>query len=222
MDGVNCYTYEIKLNHYHKLALDLETAVEIREILSEGEQRAIAIGSFLAELRTGNHDGAIVFDDPVSSLDHFRRQNVARRLADLAKARQVIVFTHDSSFLGELCDLIESNKIDHTIHHLEWEGAHSGKVVQGLPWLHQSFKERIDKLQQAQRKLSKVWPAYPNDADSAAMRTQYSLLRATVERVIQDVVSGNSNLLLFGQCERASSSPSVFFRSASLTRLLCG
>lgn len=172
----------------HKLALDLEIAVEIREILSEGEQRAIAIGSFLAELRTGNHDGAIVFDDPVSSLDHFRRQNVARRLAGLAKARQVIVFTHDSSFLGELCDLIESNKIDNTIHHLEWEGPHSGKVVQGLPWLHQSFKERIDKLQQAQSKLSKGWPAYPNDADSAAMRTHYSLLRATVERVIQDVI----------------------------------
>jgi ABC-type Mn2+/Zn2+ transport system ATPase subunit len=172
----------------HKLALDLEISAEIRDILSEGEQRAIAIGSFLAELRTGNHEGAVVFDDPVSSLDHFRRQNVARRFAELAKVRQVIVFSHDSTFLGELCDLIEADKIEHLVHHLEWEGKNSGKVTLGLPWLHQSYKERIDKLQQAQSKLSKSWPAYPNDADCAAIRTQYSLLRATIERVIQDVV----------------------------------
>ncbi|MEO8297277.1 MAG: AAA family ATPase [Burkholderiales bacterium] len=172
----------------HKLALDLEISAEIRDILSEGEQRAIAIGSFLAELRTGNHEGAVVFDDPVSSLDHFRRQNVARRFAELAKVRQVLVFTHDSAFLGELCDLIESEKIEHMVHHLEWEGKNSGKVTQGLPWLHQPYKERIDKLQQAQSKLSKSWPAYPAEADCAAMRTQYSLLRATIERVIQDVI----------------------------------
>ena len=172
----------------HKLALDLEISAEIRDILSEGEQRAIAIGSFLAELRTGNHEGAVVFDDPVSSLDHFRRQNVARRFAELAKVRQVIVFTHDSTFLGELCDLIDSDKIEHMVHHLEWEGQNSGKVTQGLPWLHQPYKERIDKLQQAQNKLSKSWPAYPTEADCAAMRTQYSLLRATIERVIQDVI----------------------------------
>ena len=172
----------------HKLALDLAISAEIRDILSEGEQRAIAIGSFLAELRTGNHEGAVVFDDPVSSLDHFRRQNVARRFAELAKVRQVIVFTHDSTFLGELCDLIDSDKIEHMVHHLEWEGQNSGKVTQGLPWLHQPYKERIDKLQQAQSKLSESWPAYPTEADCAAMRTQYSLLRATIERIIQDVI----------------------------------
>lgn len=172
----------------HKLALDLEISAEIRDILSEGEQRAIAIGSFLAELRTSSHEGAVVFDDPVSSLDHFRRQNVARRFAELAKVRQVIVFTHDSTFLGELCDLIEADKIDHVVQHLEWEGKNSGKITQGLPWLHQTYKERLDKLQQAQSKLGKTWPAYPNEADCAAIRTQYSLLRATIERVIQDVV----------------------------------
>ncbi|MDP1648437.1 MAG: AAA family ATPase, partial [Rubrivivax sp.] len=172
----------------HKLALDLEISAEIRDILSEGEQRAIAIGSFLAELRTSSHEGAVVFDDPVSSLDHFRRQNVARRFAELAKVRQVIVFTHDSTFLGELCDLIEFEKIEYIVEHLEWEGKNSGKITRGLPWLHQSYKERIDKLQQAQSKLGKTWPVYPNEADCAAIRTQYSLLRATIERVIQDVV----------------------------------
>ncbi|PMQ18401.1 AAA family ATPase [Janthinobacterium sp. AD80] len=172
----------------HKLELDLEIQAQIREILSEGEQRSIALGSFLAELRTGGHGGGIVFDDPVSSLDHFRRQNVAQRLVLEAKARQVIIFTHDTSFLGDLQDLIQKTNIDHIIHHLEWEGEFSGKISTGLPWLHQTFKGRIDELEQAQSKLAKSWPQYPNDEQSAAMRTQYSKARATIERSIQDIV----------------------------------
>ena len=93
---------------FHQLLLDLPIANKIEEILSEGEQRAIALGSFFAELALANHSCGIVFDDPVSSLDHWRRLNVARRLVEEAKSRQVIVFTHDTSFLGQLCDEIEA------------------------------------------------------------------------------------------------------------------
>ncbi len=50
----------------------------------------------------------IVFDDPVSSLDHWRRRNVAQRLTKEAKTRQVVVFTHDTSFLGQLCNEIDA------------------------------------------------------------------------------------------------------------------
>lgn len=172
----------------HKLALDVVIPAQIRDILSEGEQRAIALGCFLAELRTGGHGGGIVFDDPVSSLDHTRRQNVARRLVEEAKTRQVIIFTHDTSFLGELRDLIEQTEVDHIIHHLEWLGEFSGAVQSGLPWEHKSYKDRIDKLQKAQSTLAAGWPPYPNGEQSAAMRQQYNLMRATIERVIQDLV----------------------------------
>lgn len=84
----------------HKLVLDLPVTKRLDEILSEGEQCVIAIGSFLAELHLANHTGGIVFDDPVSSLDHHWRRNVARRLVEEAKKRQVIVLTHDTVFLG--------------------------------------------------------------------------------------------------------------------------
>lgn len=172
----------------HKLALDVVIPAQIRDILSEGEQRAIALGCFLAELRTGQHGGGIVFDDPVSSLDHTRRQNVARRLIEEAKIRQVIIFTHDTSFLGELRDLIEQTGIEHLIHHLEWYGEFSGAVQSGLPWEHKGYKDRIDKLQKAQIVLAASWPPYPNGEQSANMRQQYNLLRATIERVIQDLI----------------------------------
>ena len=172
----------------HQLVLDIPTTAKIDEILSEGEQRAVALGSFLAELALANHSCGIVFDDPVSSLDHWRRRNVARRLAEEAKVRQVIVFTHDTSFLGQLCDEIEGAAIPHSMMFLEWRGDSPGCVNDGLPWDHQGYKARINALEQAHSKAAKAWPAYPGEKESNQMRHEYDKLRATLERVIQDVV----------------------------------
>ncbi len=61
--------------------------------------------------------------------------------------------------------------------------------VQGLPWEHQGYKERIDALEKAQKAFEKKpWPAYPSQVELPEMRQQYDQFRATVERVIQDVV----------------------------------
>jgi len=173
----------------HKLVLDLPvtTAMRLDEVLSEGEQRAIAIGSFLAELRLSGHRGGIVFDDPVSSLDHHWRKKVARRFVQEAKGRQVIVLTHDTAFLGELRDEIEQQDVRHLMCHLEWMNDCPGHVSDGLPWEHQSYKERLDRLEKEQRRLEETWPTYPNEADRDRIRGQYDHLRATIERVIQDV-----------------------------------
>lgn len=172
----------------HQLLLDLPTNKKLEEILSEGEQRAIALGSFLAELKMANHKGGIVFDDPVSSLDHWRRKNLATRLAKEATRRQVIVLTHDTSFLGQLRDEIDVKNISHSLQYLEWKGNNPGFICEGLPWGHKNYKERIDCLTKAQCKLEKKpWPAYPNEEECGEMRRVYSLLRATIERVIQDV-----------------------------------
>ncbi|MCX7012415.1 MAG: hypothetical protein NTW86_07625 [Candidatus Sumerlaeota bacterium] len=48
----------------HKLNLNVPQAKTPKDILSEEEQRAIAIGSFLAEVNMGGGTGGIVFDDP--------------------------------------------------------------------------------------------------------------------------------------------------------------
>jgi energy-coupling factor transporter ATP-binding protein EcfA2 len=172
----------------HKLVLDLPVTKKLDEILSEGEQRAIAIGSFLAELHLGGHQGGIVFDDPVSSLDHHRRMDVARRFVEEAKKRQVIVLTHDTVFLSELRGEISRQNVPHFIHHLEWRDGFPGYISAGLPWEHKSYEDRIDKLEKVQREMNKNWPVYPNEEDRARMTQQYSLLRATIERAVQDIV----------------------------------
>ena len=172
----------------HKLVLDLSIARKLDEILSEGEQRAIAISSFLAELHLAGHQGGIVFDDPVSSLDHERRKLVANRLVEEAKKRQVIVFTHDTTFLGELRDVIEQKNAEHRIVHLDWEGDQPGHVFEGLPWGHKSYGERLDALEKRQKVLEKNWPTHPNEDNRHQIKDAYDDLRATIERVIQDVV----------------------------------
>ncbi|MCU5784537.1 hypothetical protein MA04_03837 [Alcanivorax balearicus MACL04] len=173
---------------YHQLLLDLPVTRKIDEILSEGEQRAIALGAFFAELALANHSCGIVLDDPVSSLDHWRRRNVARRLVEESKKRQVVVFTHDTSFLGQLRDEIEAAAVPSSTSFLEWKDGSPGYVNEGLPWDHQGYKARINALEQAQSKLAKAWPPYPGETEITAMRHEYDRLRATLERIIQDVV----------------------------------
>jgi energy-coupling factor transporter ATP-binding protein EcfA2 len=85
-----------------KVALVGQPKAALGEVLSEGEHRCVGLAAFMAELTTAGNQSGIVFDDPVSSLDHMHRQAVARRLIDEASRRQVIVLTHDLAFLFEL------------------------------------------------------------------------------------------------------------------------
>ncbi|WP_298015630.1 AAA family ATPase [uncultured Castellaniella sp.] len=179
-----------KSKNKYRLGLDLPVMFDVEEVLSEGEQRAISIGFFLAELRQFSYKGAIVFDDPVSSLDHWRRRDVARRLAEEARDRQVIIFTHETVFLALLKDAADDAQVGFLSQNLEWRDGKPGVVVSGLPWDHQPYAARIDALERAQRGLERTWPIYPNAEDTARMRQQYSLLRSTIERVIQDLVLG--------------------------------
>lgn len=88
----------------------LAAKYRLSQILSEGEQKVIALADFLAEARLGNSVDPIVFDDPVTSLDHRRLEEVARRIGDLVEKRQVIVFTHDIWLVMELLTRFEHDK----------------------------------------------------------------------------------------------------------------
>jgi recombinational DNA repair ATPase RecF len=76
-------------------------------ILSEGEQKVIALADFLAEVSLRRSASPVVLDDPVTSLDYKRLSYVVGRIVDLSAERQVIVFTHN----------IIENKIDAVIRY---------------------------------------------------------------------------------------------------------
>jgi energy-coupling factor transporter ATP-binding protein EcfA2 len=172
----------------HKLKLDLPQSHSFREILSEGEQRAIAIGSFLAEAGLDGGTGGIVFDDPVSSLDHRCRRRVAQRLADEGADRQVIIFTHDIHFL---CLLVEAAKTAGSpiatlslVRHSQGFGV----VDPELPFEGKNTKKRIGALTNQHQRISKL----RKDGNERKQRREtvdaYSHLRFAWERAVEEVL----------------------------------
>ncbi len=69
-------------------------------IMSEGEQKVVALSHFVAENLLEDKDNVLVFDDPVNSLDLQRMENVAENLVKLSVEKQVIIFTHNLVFVG--------------------------------------------------------------------------------------------------------------------------
>ena len=103
----------------YKIQLVRSPIQSVPEILSEGEQTCVGIASFFAELTTSEHNSSLVFDDPISSLDHKWRTRAADRLAEEAKSRQVIIFTHDLIFLNDLHNSTDRKGVSFVSKHIK-------------------------------------------------------------------------------------------------------
>lgn len=88
-------------------------------ILSEGEQKAVALADFLTEISLNPANAGIILDDPVTSQDHQRKERIAQRLVEEAKVRQVIVFTHDLPFLNQIISRGEADGVDLEAHWID-------------------------------------------------------------------------------------------------------
>jgi ABC-type cobalamin transport system ATPase subunit len=156
-------------------------------ILSEGEQRAIAIASFLAEVSLEPGNSAIVFDDPVNSLDHRRRERIAKRLAMEAKQRQVIVFTHDLAFAWELQDSAKAQGQKAAVRHVFAAGSSKGHCSEKLPFEGQKLDARINVLKEVQARAKKAIEVEQDyDKYNSLMRDGYMKLRTTWEQLVED------------------------------------
>jgi ATPase subunit of ABC transporter with duplicated ATPase domains len=67
----------------------------LTKVLSEGEQKVVAIADFLAEASFRGGSAPLVFDDPVNSLDYRRLSEIVSRIVDLSDEHQIIVLTHN-------------------------------------------------------------------------------------------------------------------------------
>lgn len=167
------------------LRLTSTSGHKVVDIASEGEQRCIALAAFMAELSQASHQSSLVFDDPVSSLDHWHREKIATRLVEASKNRQVIVFTHDVVFLNGLLAFSEEAAITPHVLSLEWNDGVPGKYVHGLPWDSKKPSDCLKELEQNQKSISAKWNPQPNAANVESMRHAYSRLRSTLERIVE-------------------------------------
>lgn len=172
----------------HKLKLELPQSRNPAEILSEGEQRAIAIGSFLAEVGLSGGKGGIVFDDPVSSLDHRRRERVAKRLASEASQRQVIVFTHDIYFLCLLAEEAKLASVPIITQSLTRRAEGFGIADPELPFEGKSTSKRIKALRAQQQTIAKLYRDGEEQEHQRQTVDAYFRLRMTWERAVEEVL----------------------------------
>lgn len=85
-----------------------------RNTLSAGDKSTLALAFFLAKVNADPKPAEliVVLDDPFTSLDHFRREFTANEIRKLCgKALQVIVLSHEKTFLRLLWDKIDHDKI---------------------------------------------------------------------------------------------------------------
>jgi hypothetical protein len=179
---------------YFEVGLNAPRAIANNRVLSEGEQRALALACFLAEVGGDSTRQGMIIDDPVSSLDHVRIRKVAGRLVkEAAAGRQVIVFTHNLLFFNEVVDAaaqanppvpIAKNYVSKS------EAAGFGIISEtDEPWINQAVTKRIDNL----RKRHKVFEAVQDFATEEWRRTAkdfYTDLRETWERLVEEVLLG--------------------------------
>ncbi len=159
------------------------------EVLSEGEQTALGLAGFLTEASFDESKSALVFDDPVTSLDHVRRDKVAKRIVELAAERQVIVFTHDVSFTVDLRRACEAQDVQFTERAIIL-GPHRqpGHAQDKLPWTAQDAAQRLNTLDQEFAALKKGADEWDEEQYGRRARELAGNMSETWERILsQDI-----------------------------------
>ena len=211
-DALNAELKLLKLHHLNvvmraespggktqfKLTLQLPGGGTPTAVFSEGEQRALAIASFMAEIRLGKGRGGIVLDDPISSLDHRRRWEVAERLVKESLTRQVIIFTHDIYFLLILEQKAKEVGAQLTKNYIRKTASGHGVHSEDLPFDVLGTKDRLSRLRQMLVDVRKAAKDGDEDLQRQLTVKCYGQLRLAWERCIEEVLL-NGAVQRFGE-----------------------
>ena len=158
------------------------------EILSEGEQKAIALAEFLTELQLDDSVAPVIFDDPVNSLDHIITSEVAKRLIKLSKKRQVIVFTHSVLLFNDFLSSVKlslNKGMASKFYNLKNEYGHSGYVNEA--------EEEINKVTAYIKKINALLNNQEKGvSESDLARRGYGHLRSAIELCVEhEILQGS-------------------------------
>ncbi len=172
----------------HKLTIDGAENVPLDNVFSEGERTALSLSCFLAELSASDDNCGIIFDDPVSSLDHRVRASIVKRLVSEAAVRQIIIFTHDLVFHRELVASAEKQKIAIEFQNVEALGSTTGILTNVPPWPVTKIGQRVAFLEQVLKKAKEAEQKADVAAYKSVFREFYGLLRSTWERSVEELL----------------------------------
>jgi energy-coupling factor transporter ATP-binding protein EcfA2 len=149
------------------------------QVLSEGEQKALALADFLAEVTCVPASSPVVFDDPITSMDYRRIHEVCDRIVALAGDHQIIVFTHNIWFAAEL--LGKADKKNWKYYDIRLEGGDAGVVTA-------ASHPRVDTIAQVSGTVKNLIDAAEKQAGeirAALVEKGYEKLRGLCEIVVE-------------------------------------
>jgi len=116
--GVASSSYQILINDVPVEIGDSNTPLDqpsFKNTLSSGDRSTLALAFFLAQLEHDSEKGSkiVVFDDPFSSQDNFRKDCTVQKIKKCGEScNQVIVLSHDQSFLKRIWDRLAPQATD--------------------------------------------------------------------------------------------------------------
>ena len=159
----------------------------LSEILSEGEQKVIALADFLAEAGLQRTTAPVIFDDPVNSLDYKRLQHVVDRIVSLTAKRQVIVFTHNIWFAAELLSRFEKATANCTYYGVSESEGRIGIVNRGSHPRWDTVRTTTGRINELIRAAERA----TGEAQAALVESAYSHIRGWCEVVVeQELLAG--------------------------------
>lgn len=175
----------------HKADLQgARTGTKLTDVLSEGEQTSLGFVGFLTEAHFDASKSALIFDDPVSSLDHMKRNLIARRIVELAKDRQVVVFTHDVAFTTLLHKAAKQCNVSYTTRGIERRRkAEPGYTTEHHPWTAKDSGQRVDALRQEVAALRRNEGGMSEEEYQRETEHIAGHMSQTWERIISQVIA---------------------------------
>lgn len=183
-------------------------------ILSEGEQKVIALADFIAEAMLRRSSTPLVLDDPVTSLDYKRLEHVVDRLVELSKTRQVVIFTHNIWFTMLMLGRFDRKQATCSYYDVSDDG-----IVRGIVSLGQSpkldtwgdRKKRINlvvgRIKQEQEKTMRdvlIEKGYEDLRGACEIVVEQDLLQSVVQSYTPNVMVDNLLRMKFEALPQAS------------------
>lgn len=165
---------------------------ELPEVFSEGEKTALGLAAYFTEAELDESKSALILDDPVSSLDHVRREMVADRLAEFAVDRQVVVFTHDQSLVTDLKLAARGRSVNVTERSVcKTRGDEKpGQCQDVLPWQIRDSRQRIGDLRTDLARIEREYSGWDDATYEKEVSTWAGGLSETWESIFSQELVG--------------------------------
>ena len=167
------------------------------EILSEGEQRSLALACFLAELGEKGTMHGVVVDDPVSSLDHTRMELVAERLVREASAgRQIIIFTHNISFRYMLESQATAMGLEPCIRWMTSRGKEKFGIIDSKDDVPDQLLKAGERISRLNGTVDDIFKDGYDPSDVSREKRDmvvafYTFMRETWEKIVEEIIFNN-------------------------------